>query len=125
MLFLNLPSLHKFEVIEVKKKHKVLQCTNCGLNAMQFDEQSYVRLYQNENAKYIFNCPIEPIVLVGSKIKILKTWTMGAEYNKLFRGSVHQIVEAPQGEKNGDCGVWVNGTTKPVKVFFDELKLLK
>lgn len=61
---------------------------------------------------------------VGKQIKIKKCWTLGHEYNKLFPKSIHTVVPPLKGERNGDEGIWVNGTNAPVKVFFDEFDFL-
>ena len=57
---------------------------------------------------------------LGRRIKIVKCWTIGWQYNKLFPNSTHTIITPKLGERNGDMGVWVQGTDEPVKVHNDE-----
>jgi hypothetical protein len=57
---------------------------------------------------------------LGRRIKIVKMWSIGWEYNKLFPNSIHVIIPPRKGEKNGDMGVWVQGIDEPVKVHNDE-----
>jgi hypothetical protein len=62
---------------------------------------------------------------LGKQIKIIKCWTIGHEYNKLYPNTIHTVVTPREGERNGDEGVWVKGVHEPVKVFFDEFTFLK
>lgn len=59
-----------------------------------------------------------------NRIQIIKCMAVGAQFANLTPGSVHDIIEPPEGydRKRGE---WVMGVSGPVKVLFDEFRYIK
>lgn len=69
---------------------------------------------------HIFKC-------IGMKpkgrIRITHCSAFGDEFKNITRGSIHSVVDPPEG---GDTskGVWIMGVTEPVLVFFNEFEFI-
>lgn len=101
-----------------KKLHDNYQCRKCGLKAKMV---SFGELQISERSRKKFgHC-------VGAKattrIEIIDCKAFGSQFRNLTPGSIHDIIDPPEGYDNKG-GVWVMGVSEPVKVLFREFKYI-
>ena len=129
---IHLPSIHSFvkqNTAQLNGKeglYDIYKCTKCGIEGKRFEHENCIILLKQFPEDKIKFCtyPGKPDPFIGKKIKITKCWAMGANYNKCFPNSVHQVINPPFGMDNINQGVWVQGAMEPVKIFFDEFVLI-
>jgi hypothetical protein len=129
---IHLPSIHSFVKQNAKQLHgkdgpyDIYKCTKCDIEGKRFENESCITLIKQFPEDKIKFCGYmdRPDPFIGKKIKITKCWAMGANYNKCFPDSMHQVINPPFGLDNISQGVWIQGTMEPIKVFFDEFVLI-
>ena len=94
------------------------ECALCGMKG-----RSYKLGLIQISASYrenIFRCKkLTP----KRRIRITRCSAFGDEFVNLTRGSIHTVVDPPQGETTSR-GVWVMGVTEPVLLFFNEFEFI-
>jgi hypothetical protein len=102
----------------------IMKCTGCGITGKTASLVT-IRLKQTYGNK-INNCPAAMKVINAQKergkIQITYCHAMGKQFANLTPGSEHDVVAAPEGQKEDTRGVWVMGVGEPVKVLNDEFK---
>lgn len=94
------------------------KCQACGLTGKLFS-LGILRV-SNSSRNKANNCPKAPSL---QKIIITNCYATGKMFANLKPGSVHVVVNPPEGQDNSR-GVWVMGVGEPVKVLFSEYEVL-
>lgn len=92
------------------------KCTQCGIHGKRYGLSGYLQVDGRFSKSKVASCPDAK---VSKSIKIIQCNAFGKHFENLIPGSVHKIVSTPP-KQNNDNGVWVMGTSEPVKVLFDE-----
>lgn len=101
---------------EGKQLYDTYQCRHCGLKARMV---SFGFLQISERSRKKFErCPA---VKKATQIRITACDAVGSQFENLTPGSVHNIIDAPEGFSDKG-GVWVMGVGEPVKVLFREFE---
>lgn len=115
---------HRWEKTNlVTKGRKMLydnyQCRHCGLKGKMV---SFGLLQISERFRKKFErCSGTKEV---AKIRIINCIAVGSQFSNLIPGSIHNIIDTPEGEDNNG-GVWVMGVGEPVKVLYQEFEFIQ
>lgn len=94
------------------------KCEVCGMKGRSYKFGTIqISASYREN---IFRCKK---LVPKKRIVITRCSAWGDEFVNLTRGSIHTIVDPPEG-KDTSRGVWVMGVTEPVLVFFNEFEYI-
>lgn len=111
---------HNFEkqnlvtIMSPRGPYDLYKCSLCGLRAKGY---SLTELkIEKRYSKTANNCPKAETV---KRIKITNCRAVGKAFANLTPGSVHSVIDPPEGYNNSR-GVWVMGVGEPVKVLFEE-----
>lgn len=110
---------HKFEkqnLVTQKDRsglHDTLKCAYCGLVGKSRRLGTVEIAESNKNK---IACPKAPSV---KQIKVIRCSALGKKFVNLTPGSVHDVVDPPDGFDNSR-GVWVMGVGEPVLLLFGE-----
>lgn len=94
-------------------------CSNCGMKGKRVDIE-HVDVSEAYKLKDIKDCPKRRPVEVPKKVKIVNCTANGEKFENLTPGSVHSVVEPPEGYENDLKGLWVMGVGEPVKLLNGE-----
>lgn len=94
------------------------KCEVCGMKGRSYKFGTIqISASYREN---IFRCKK---LVPKKRIVITHCSAWGEEFVNLTRGSIHSIVDPPEGQDTSR-GVWVMGVTEPVLVFFNEFEFI-
>lgn len=96
--------------------YDLYKCDACGLIGKRYGASGILVIANNVSRKKVFNCPKSKSI---RKIKITTCNAVGSVFKNLKPGSVHDVIDPPEGKDNSR-GVWVMGVGEPVKVLFGE-----
>ncbi len=103
---------------EGKELYDTYQCRHCGLKAKMV---SFGILQISERSRKKFErCST---AVKATQIRIIQCDAVGSQFANLTPGSLHSIINPPQGYDNKG-GVWVMGVGEPVKVLFREFEYI-
>jgi len=91
------------------------KCSLCGLTGKQYF-MGIVTVSDRIKSTSAM-CPKSKI---PQRIRITQCRAIGKAFDNLTPGSVHDVIETPEGELARLSGVWVMGVGEPVKVLVDE-----
>lgn len=112
---------HNFEKVNLmtlsdsKSTYDQMQCTRCGIKGKR-RSLGFVEVDGRHSEELIQHCDRSKVEL-PDKIKITECRATGAQFENLTPGSIHDVVEPPEGHQNDFKGVWVQGVGEPVKGF--------
>lgn len=92
------------------------KCIQCGIRGKRRKISEFLQVDGRFSRSKVASCPDAK---VSKLIKIIQCNAFGKHFDHLIPGSIHKIVPTPLNQ-NDDNGVWVMGTSEPVKVLFDE-----
>ncbi len=92
------------------------KCTQCGIRGKRYGLSEFLQVDGRFSKSKVGFCPN---VEVSKSIRIIQCNAFGKHFKNLIPGSIHKVVPMPHNQNN-DNGVWVMGTSEPVKVLFDE-----
>ena len=101
-----------------KKHYDILKCKNCGITGKRINLNTVV----SKAGKYCKNQQENHTVV---DIKITKCAAVGKAFDNLLPNSIHKVISAPKGYKNGINGYWVMGVGEPVLVLHGEFEIIK
>ena len=105
-----------------RKHFDILKCKNCGITG-ETTSLSTIALKGSYSELTVFYCNVPDNKNASKRIKITRCYAIGDRFENLTPDSEHDVIEAPEGEHNKG-GVWVAGTTEPVKVLNDEFNYI-
>ena len=108
----------KQNLVTLKGGYDLLKCTKCGLKAKRVGITEIVEIDGRISDAKINSCGKREYIDV--KIRITQCNANGQAFSNITPGSIHEVITPPDGYKNGDKGVWVQGNGEPVKVLFNE-----
>lgn len=94
------------------------ECALCGMKGRSY-KLGTIQI-SAAYREHIFRCKkLTP----KRRIRIIRCSAFGDEFMNITRGSIHTVVDPPEG---GDTsrGVWVKGVTEPVLLFFNEFEFI-
>lgn len=107
------------------RMYDTLRCKKCGITGKRYGLDEYIKVPTNTSDKKIIHCDGKIIdAHLGKWVEVIVCGAAGPQWGNLKSGSVHQVVVPPDGYYNGDRGVWVQGVGEPVKMLFDEFKVV-
>jgi len=119
--------LHSFEkmngVTLYSKKyghHDMYKCAKCGIEGIRIGLHPSIFLQRLYDSGIIRGCKDSDNSWVGVLIVIRQCSAAGPRVDNLTPDSIHVTVAPPDNEYTGDIGVWVMGTTEPVKILWSE-----
>ena len=129
MVIINLNSTnHTFEkqnlvtLSDKRGAYDIYKCSACGLFGKV---RNMIEIRITKGKKYAYNCPnVNTKLLVDKYVRITYCSGFGKSFTNLKPDTIHKIIPAPEGEDNSR-GVWVMGVDKPVKILFNEYKLIE
>lgn len=99
------------------------ECENCHIRGKRRSLNGSLLL--DGRSKATNQCPKAPERTAPKKIRILECTAFGVQFANLTPGSIHDVVEAPEGGRSGETGYWVQGVSEPVLVFFKECEVVE
>lgn len=115
----------KLNLITISSRHggyDEMICENCGLKGRRYQLDT---VYVSASYSYskAFDCP-ENKCQIPQRVKVIQCFAQGGCFSNLTPNSEHNVIEPPKGYKNDSSGVWVMGTTEPVKLLSNEFEIL-
>lgn len=102
-----------------KGGYDLYKCSQCGIEGRSY-KLGYIDIPERFAHK-ANEC--RGIARTGS-VKVTCCQAQGPQFRNLTPGSVHDVVEPPQGESNKG-GVWVMGVGEPVKLLYGEFNYIE
>lgn len=111
--------LYKQNLVTVSSKdgyYDLYKCKLCGLRGKRYGLEGRLSVDGRLSKDKVFSCPDAS---APRTIRIIWCQAAGKHFTNITPGSVHKVIDPPKGQNNSS-GVWVMGTSEPVKIFFDE-----
>lgn len=99
--------------------HDIMKCEKCGVEGRVYN-LTHIQLSESYSREKAYRCPFWTPDQQPAQIKITGCNAMGAQFGNLTPGSIHAVIDPPDGYKNDPTGVWVMGIGEPVKVLRGE-----
>jgi hypothetical protein len=110
-------------------KHKWLKlnsyhvCIHCGIKANEL-KLGYMTLKRGTNPIKAI-CQYAPININFDYIEIIKCDGYGKNFIGLVEGKIKKVIKDNPKLINDVRGVWIHGAYKPVKLLYNEFKIIK
>lgn len=123
-IYHNFSKVNLITIIKGGRSYDILKCSKCSMEGKRYGVSENLTIsgkYPNSQIQYCIEDPKQmKDEFTGKLVKITECIASGLQFEELTPGSIHRIVTPPNGEVNGDRGVWVMGVGEPVKILFNE-----
>ncbi len=121
---------HKFEKMNLVTQignFDTLKCSKCGIKG-KTTSLITLKVKGSYSKSKVDNCNSTDTDLrkgnTGKKVKIIFCTAVGESFENLKPNSEHFVIEVPKHENADSSGVWVMGTSEPVKILNNEFNYI-
>lgn len=104
--------------------YDIMKCVGCGIEG-RTNSIATIALKSSYSEENIYKCKAVRSEGLPLEIEITICRAVGPAFKNLIPGSKHLVITPPVNEKNDRFGVWVNGVGEPVKVLYEEFKVVR
>lgn len=104
--------------------YDIMKCAGCGIQG-RTNSLATILLKSTYSHENIFKCKAVKAEALPIEIEITRCVAVGPVFGNLVSGSKHLVISPPEKEKNDRFGVWVMGVGAPVKVLYEEFKVVR
>ncbi len=102
-----------------KGGYDLYKCSQCGIEG-----RSYRLGTIDIPERYAHKAEACPGLVKRGTVKVTRCMAAGAAFSNLTPGSIHNVIETPQGESDAR-GVWVMGNGEPVLLLYGEFTFIE
>ena len=127
-------TVHSFKKTEEFTTYKgvsywIYRCTSCKMEGLRLNKDSFISVsneYDHNHTKLFCLSDLNLDRYAGLKLQIYHCYEFrtNPEYANMRPDSIHTIIKPHIIHVNGICGFWIMGATKPIKILFEECKVL-